>query len=92
MILVSFKDRNSSLRKSATLRPDILNALKDAKKCVVCEQSYLYSWLECVHFVNAKSELKLSNKAGNIPIRACLCSYDCFYSEGHNYFAVSYPS
>lgn len=92
MILKSFKDRNSPLRKQATLRPDVLNLLKDARKCVLCEQSYLFSWLECVHFVDAKSVLKLSNKAGNIPIRACLCSYDCFYSESHNYFAVSYPS
>ena len=92
MILQSFKDRNSILRKQATVRPDVLNLLKDARKCVLCDKSYLFSWLECVHFVDAKAVLKLSNRAGNIPIRACLCSYECFYSESHNYFAVSYPT
>ena len=92
MILQSFKDRNSILRKQATVRPDVLNILKDARKCVLCDKSYLFSWLECVHFVDAKTVLKLSNRAGKIPIRACLCSYDCFYSENHEYFAVSYPT
>ena len=92
MILSSFKDRNSLLRRGVMSRPDALNILKDAKKCALCDNSFLFSWLECVHFVDGRSTLKLENRTGNIPIRACLCSYNCFYSEGHSYFAISYPS
>ena len=91
VILQSFKDRVSPLRKQCLQRPDVLAILKEARKCAFCDKSYLFSWLECAKFVPVKTLLCVPNKSGNVPIKVCLCSYDCFYSEGHEYFAVSYP-
>ncbi|XP_005101046.1 leucine-rich repeat-containing protein 69 isoform X2 [Aplysia californica] len=90
-IMKELKDRWSYMRKAIRHYPDIRTMLAQSSKCAVCGDSFLNTWLECVKFVDAKEDLKLTSISGSIPVRALLCSYRCFNAAGHNYYGVAFP-
>lgn len=90
-VMKELKDRWSYLRRAIKHYPQIREMLAQASRCAVCGESFLNTWLECVKFVDAKSDLKLNNLNGLVPVRALLCSYKCFNSKGHDYYGVAFP-
>ncbi|KAK7497646.1 hypothetical protein BaRGS_00011041 [Batillaria attramentaria] len=89
-IMKSLRDRYSYLRRAIRHYPQMRDMLAQCSKCAVCGEAFLNTWLECVHFLDARS-MNLSNMNGKIPVRALLCSYKCFNSSGHNYYGVAFP-
>ncbi|CAH3139599.1 unnamed protein product [Porites lobata] len=89
-VLKELRDGRSFVKRSIRHFPKVQEMLQYASECAVCGQSFLNTWLECVHFVDAHRVLRTKTKPGIIPIRGLLCSYKCFNSEGHDYFGIAY--
>ncbi|KAK7114023.1 leucine-rich repeat-containing protein 69-like [Littorina saxatilis] len=89
-VMRSLRDRYSYLRKAIRRYPDLRDMLAQCSKCAVCGEAFLNTWLECVHFLDAKG-MNLGNAIGKIPVRALLCSYKCFNSQDHAYYGVAFP-
>ncbi|KAK3770937.1 hypothetical protein RRG08_032871 [Elysia crispata] len=90
-VMKELKDRWSHMRRAIRFYPDLRTMLAQSSKCAVCGDSFLNTWLECVKFIDARSDLKLTSMSGTIPVRALLCSYKCFNAAGHNYYGVAFP-
>ncbi|MBN3305647.1 LRC69 protein, partial [Amia calva] len=69
--------------------PSLQALLSQAGHCAVCSQGFLSIWLECVHFLNIKKDMKVASSSHTIPVRVLLCSYKCFNSRGHGYYGVA---
>ena len=46
--------RYSYLRKAVRHYPELRDMLAQCSKCAVCGEAFLNTWLECVHFLDAK--------------------------------------
>ncbi|EDO36580.1 predicted protein [Nematostella vectensis] len=88
-VLKGLKDGRSYIRRTIRHYPKIQEMLQYASECAVCGESFLNTWLECVHFVDARKTLKTKTNTRIIPVRGLLCSYKCFNSEGHDYFGIA---
>ncbi|XP_062518030.1 leucine-rich repeat-containing protein 69-like [Corticium candelabrum] len=91
IVLKSLKDRTSRSRVLLKFHPELRKSLAAARKCAVCRESFLNTWLECVQFVSSRKVLGVKNNAGVIPLRVLLCSYRCFNVGAHNYYGVALP-
>ena len=58
---------------------------QSAGVCALCQGPFLDSWLDCVKFVDIKTELSSikTPSQGGIPFYAPLCSYECFDATAH---------
>ncbi|KAM9385697.1 LOW QUALITY PROTEIN: uncharacterized protein lrrc69 [Pholidichthys leucotaenia] len=67
--------------------PHLAAPLASANYCVICLNTFLTTWMECVHFKNLKKDMKMRSL---LTILACalLCSYKCFSTKGHCYNSV----
>ncbi|XP_047462018.1 leucine-rich repeat-containing protein 69 [Mugil cephalus] len=83
------EDRNkfSLIHMMLPYYPDLASMLANSSCCAVCLGPFLTTWLECVHFIRLKKEIKMKSLL-TIPVRALLCSYKCFNAEGHSYYGV----
>ncbi|KAK2550000.1 Leucine-rich repeat-containing protein 69 [Acropora cervicornis] len=90
LVLKELKNGRSFVRRSIRHFPKLQDMLQYSTDCVVCGQSFLNTWLECVHFVDARKVLRTKTRPGIIPVRGLLCSYKCFNTEGHDYFGIAY--
>nr|XP_018667143.1 leucine-rich repeat-containing protein 69 isoform X3 [Ciona intestinalis] len=92
LVMKEVKDKSSNIRHRIRYFKGVRELLSQASRCSVCSDAFLNTWLECVRFVKAGKDLKI-NKCNNpvIPVRALLCSYKCFNSEGHSFYGVAFP-
>ncbi|XP_072227057.1 uncharacterized protein lrrc69 [Leuresthes tenuis] len=83
------EDRNkfSLIHTMLPHHPHLTTLLASASCCAVCRSPFLTTWLECVHFVHLKKDVKVKSLQ-TIPVRALLCSYKCFNRDGHGYYGV----
>ena len=51
---ISFCFRRSYVKLSVRHYPKIQEMLQYSSECAVCGESFLNTWLECVHFVDAR--------------------------------------
>ncbi|CAK8681307.1 uncharacterized protein LOC143460611 [Clavelina lepadiformis] len=92
LVMEQVKDKSSVVRQMIRYFPGVRDMLSQASRCAVCSEAFLNTWLECVKFVKAKKELKIGKcRNAVIPVRALLCSYKCFNSEGHGFYGVAFP-
>ena len=49
-----FSCRRSFVKRTIRHYPKVQEMLQYASECAVCGQSFLNTWLECVHFVDAR--------------------------------------
>lgn len=92
VIMQHVKDKSSIIRQMIPFFPGVREILTQASKCAVCGQAFLNTWLECVKFVKAAEDLSIRKcNTAVIPVRALLCSYKCFNSEGHTFYGVAFP-
>ncbi|XP_065840278.1 leucine-rich repeat-containing protein 69-like [Oscarella lobularis] len=92
LVLKHLKDRSFQMNFALLSRDgggNLRQTLALAKKCAVCGELFLNTWLECVQFVDAKKKFRLMNNPGIIPLRILLCSYKCFNADGHEFYGVS---
>ena len=71
--------RYSYLRKAVRHYPELRDMLAQCSKCAVCGEAFLNTWLECVHFLDAKvSWVQLSSRYGSWYLCAheSLCVYN----------------
>lgn len=85
------KNRWSSLRVATMQHPEARKILAQGKKCALCGENFLNTWLECVRFKNVKKELKVTCQLKFLPVKVFLCSYKCFNQLGHEYYGVAVP-
>ncbi|XP_068721762.1 leucine-rich repeat-containing protein 69-like [Montipora capricornis] len=90
LVLKELKNGRSYVKRFIRHYPKVQEMLQFATDCAVCGQSFLNTWLECVHFVDARKVLRTKTRPGIIPVRGLLCSYKCFNTEGHDYFGIAY--
>ncbi|KAG7500627.1 leucine-rich repeat-containing protein 69 [Solea senegalensis] len=87
---VLWEDRNrvSLVHRMLPHYPCLSALLANGSCCALCQGPFLTTWLECVHFVNLRKDMKVRSSL-TIPVRAVLCSYKCFNTEGHCYYGVA---
>uniref|UniRef100_A0A3B4XQE3 Uncharacterized protein n=1 Tax=Seriola lalandi dorsalis TaxID=1841481 RepID=A0A3B4XQE3_SERLL len=68
--------------------PCLTALLANSSCCALCLGPFLTTWLECVHFISLKKDMKMRSSL-TIPVRALLCSYKCFNTDGHSYYGVA---
>ncbi|KAI8481676.1 PREDICTED: leucine-rich repeat-containing protein 69-like [Branchiostoma belcheri] len=90
-VMNELKDRFSYMRKAIRHYPAIREMLAQASRCAMCDEAFLNTWLECVHFIDVRKDLKTKNYVGTIPVRALLCSYKCFNRKDHHFYGVAFP-
>ncbi|XP_069032589.1 leucine-rich repeat-containing protein 69 [Embiotoca jacksoni] len=87
-VLQQDRNRFSLVHMMLPHYPCLMTLLGNGSRCVVCRGPFLTTWLECVHFINLKKDMKMRCFL-TIPVRALLCSYKCFNAEEHNYYGVA---
>ncbi|XP_062266329.1 leucine-rich repeat-containing protein 69 isoform X2 [Platichthys flesus] len=87
-VLWENRNRFSLIHRRLPHYPLLTALLANGSCCAVCLRPFLTTWLECVHFVSLRKDMKMRSSL-NIPVRALLCSYKCFNTEGHSYYGVA---
>ncbi|XP_035039608.2 leucine-rich repeat-containing protein 69 [Hippoglossus stenolepis] len=87
---VLWENRNkfSLIQRMLPHYPHLTALLANGSCCAVCLRPFLTTWLECVHFVSLRKDMRIKSSL-TIPVRALLCSYKCFNTEGHSYYGVA---
>uniref|UniRef100_A0A672FZR3 Leucine rich repeat containing 69 n=1 Tax=Salarias fasciatus TaxID=181472 RepID=A0A672FZR3_SALFA len=83
-VLQEDQKKCSLIHKMLPHHPALSALLSSGRRCAVCRGPFLTTWLECVHFV----KLKVVKTLLTVPVRALLCSYKCFNTDGHSYYGV----
>ena len=61
------------------LQPVLQALVEQGGSCASCHGPFVNSWLECVRFVSVREELPhVVTPADVMPVRAPLCSYQCY--------------
>ncbi|XP_008420180.1 leucine-rich repeat-containing protein 69 isoform X2 [Poecilia reticulata] len=87
LVLLEVRKEISLIKPSLPHYPELNDLLSSSKCCTECHGPFLSTWVECVHFVSLKKEMNLRSRL-TIPVRALLCSYNCFRAEGPCYYGV----
>ncbi|XP_053190616.1 leucine-rich repeat-containing protein 69 [Scomber japonicus] len=89
-VLKEDRSKSSLVHGMLPYYPCLTALLANGGCCALCLGPYLTTWLECVHFVSLKKvgDMKMRNSF-TIPVRALLCSYKCFNTDGHSYYGVA---
>ncbi|XP_039676104.1 leucine-rich repeat-containing protein 69 isoform X2 [Perca fluviatilis] len=87
-VLREDRNRSSLVHRMLPHYPLLTALLANGSCCAVCLDPFLTTWLECVHFINLKKDMKMRSSQ-TIPVRALLCSYKCFNTDGHSYYGVA---
>ncbi|KAJ0003312.1 hypothetical protein NQD34_008410 [Periophthalmus magnuspinnatus] len=87
-ILHEDRNKSSLVHKTLPYYPNLITLLAKGSYCTLCLEPILFTWLECVHFVNLRKVMKMK-KSLTVPVRALLCSYKCFSTAGHAYYGVA---
>ncbi|XP_010778563.1 leucine-rich repeat-containing protein 69 [Notothenia coriiceps] len=87
-VLQQDRDMSSLVHRMLPYYPPLPELLANGSCCALCLNPFLTTWLECVHFVSVNKETKIRSSK-TIPVRAFLCSYKCFNTEGHSYYGVA---
>ncbi|XP_041812007.1 leucine-rich repeat-containing protein 69 [Chelmon rostratus] len=87
-VLQEDRKKSSLVHRMLPHYPLLTALLADGSCCALCLGPFLTTWLECVHFISLKKNMKMRN-ALTIPVRALLCSYKCFNTDGHSYYGVA---
>ncbi|XP_045915029.1 leucine-rich repeat-containing protein 69 isoform X2 [Micropterus dolomieu] len=84
-VLQENRNMSSLVHRMLHHYPLLTTLLASGSCCALCLGPFLTTWLECVHFVNLKKDMKIRSSL-TIPVRALLCSYKCFNTDGHSYY------
>ncbi|XP_026202870.1 leucine-rich repeat-containing protein 69 [Anabas testudineus] len=87
-VLSEDRNRSSLVHRMLPHYPSLSALLASGSCCAVCLGPFLTTWLECVHFVNLRKDMKM-RRSLTIPVRALLCSYTCFNRKGQVYYGVA---
>uniref|UniRef100_A0A3P8T0U7 Leucine-rich repeat protein SHOC-2 n=1 Tax=Amphiprion percula TaxID=161767 RepID=A0A3P8T0U7_AMPPE len=87
-VLQEDRKRFSLIHRMLPHYPSLAALLACGSCCAVCLGPFLTTWLECVHFIRLKKDMKMKTLL-TVPVRALLCSYKCFNREGHSYYGVA---
>ncbi|XP_076611423.1 uncharacterized protein lrrc69 [Chaetodon auriga] len=87
-VLQEDRNRSSLVHRMLPLYPSLTTLLANGGRCALCLGPFLTAWLESVHFISLKKDMNMRN-ALTIPVRALLCSYKCFNTDGHSYYGVA---
>uniref|UniRef100_A0A665U6A9 Leucine-rich repeat protein SHOC-2 n=1 Tax=Echeneis naucrates TaxID=173247 RepID=A0A665U6A9_ECHNA len=87
-VLLEDRNRSSLVHRLLPHYPRLTALLARGSCCAICLGPFLTTWLECVHFINLKKDMKMKTSL-TIPVRALLCSYKCFSTPGHAYYGVA---
>ncbi|XP_035848714.1 leucine-rich repeat-containing protein 69 isoform X1 [Sander lucioperca] len=87
-VLREDRNRSSLVHRMLPHYPLLTALLANGSCCAVCLDPLLTTWLECVHFISLKKDMKMRSSQ-TIPVRALLCSYKCFNTDGHSYYGVA---
>uniref|UniRef100_A0A3Q3M7R8 Leucine rich repeat containing 69 n=1 Tax=Mastacembelus armatus TaxID=205130 RepID=A0A3Q3M7R8_9TELE len=86
-VLREDRNRSSLIHRILPHYPYLTALLASGSCCALCQEPFLTTWLECVHFINLRKDMKMRSLQ-TIPVRALLCSYKCFNTDGHCYYGV----
>uniref|UniRef100_A0A3B4U621 Leucine rich repeat containing 69 n=1 Tax=Seriola dumerili TaxID=41447 RepID=A0A3B4U621_SERDU len=86
--LLEDRNRSSLVHRNLPHYPCLTALLANSSCCALCLGPFLTTWLECVHFISLKKDMKMRSSL-TIPVRALLCSYKCFNTDGHSYYGVA---
>ncbi|XP_016524706.1 leucine-rich repeat-containing protein 69 isoform X2 [Poecilia formosa] len=87
LVLLEVRKKFSLIKLSLPHYPELNDLLSSSRCCTECNGPFLGTWVECVHFVSLQKEMNLRSWL-TIPVRALLCSYNCFRAEGPCYYGV----
>ncbi|XP_028255895.1 leucine-rich repeat-containing protein 69 [Parambassis ranga] len=87
-VLRTGRDRHSWVHMRLPHYPCLTTLLANASCCAICFSPFVTTWLECVHFISLKKDMKMKTSL-TVPVRALLCSYKCFNTDGHYYYGVA---
>ncbi|XP_008305017.1 leucine-rich repeat-containing protein 69 [Stegastes partitus] len=87
-VLQEDRNRFSLIHRMLPHYPSLTAPLACGSCCAVCQRPFLTTWLECVHFISLKKDMKMRSLL-TVPVRALLCSYKCFNTDGHSYYGVA---
>ncbi|XP_022065368.2 leucine-rich repeat-containing protein 69 [Acanthochromis polyacanthus] len=87
-VLQEDRNRFSLIHRMLPRYPSLAALLACGSCCAVCLGPFLTTWLECVHFVRLKKDMKMKTLL-TVPVRALVCSYKCFNREGHSFYGVA---
>uniref|UniRef100_A0A3B3WSL7 Leucine rich repeat containing 69 n=1 Tax=Poecilia mexicana TaxID=48701 RepID=A0A3B3WSL7_9TELE len=90
LVLLEVRKKFSLIKRSLPHYPELNDLLSSSRCCTECNGPFLGTWVECVHFVSlqkVRTEMNLRSWL-TIPVRALLCSYNCFRAEGPCYYGV----
>ena len=64
----------------AASEPALRSLVEEGGSCASCHGPFVHSWLECVRFVRVREALPhvVTPAADMVPVRAPLCSYQCY--------------
>ncbi|XP_071356693.1 leucine-rich repeat-containing protein 69 isoform X2 [Trachinotus anak] len=87
-VLLEDRNRSSLVHRMLPHYPCLTALLASGSSCVLCLGPFLITWLECVHFISLRKDMKMRSSL-TIPVRALLCSYKCFNTDGHSFYGVA---
>ncbi|KAM7373157.1 hypothetical protein PAMP_008033 [Pampus punctatissimus] len=87
-VLREDRNRSSLVHRMLPCYPCLTALLANGSCCALCLGPFLTTWLECVQFISLRKGMKMRSSL-TIPVRALLCSYKCFNTDGHSYYGVA---
>ncbi|XP_068432217.1 leucine-rich repeat-containing protein 69 isoform X1 [Clinocottus analis] len=87
-VLQEDRKRFSLVHRMLPHYPTLTALLANFSCCVLCLKPFLFTWLECVHFISLKKDMKMKSLQ-TIPVRVLFCSFKCFNMAGDSYYAVA---
>uniref|UniRef100_A0A4W6CKB0 Leucine rich repeat containing 69 n=1 Tax=Lates calcarifer TaxID=8187 RepID=A0A4W6CKB0_LATCA len=88
VIVMEVQQTQQDLLNHLLCKLSIIVYLSSGSCCALCLGPFLTTWLECVHFISLRKDMKMKSSL-TIPVRALLCSYKCFNTDGHPYYGVA---
>uniref|UniRef100_A0A671V0N0 Leucine rich repeat containing 69 n=1 Tax=Sparus aurata TaxID=8175 RepID=A0A671V0N0_SPAAU len=84
-VLLEDRIRSSLVHRMLPHYPALTALAAAGSCCELCLNPFLTTWLECVHFISPKKDMKMTS-VRVVPVRALLCSYKCLNTQGHSYY------
>ncbi|XP_030267239.1 leucine-rich repeat-containing protein 69 isoform X2 [Sparus aurata] len=87
-VLLEDRIRSSLVHRMLPHYPALTALAAAGSCCELCLNPFLTTWLECVHFISPKKDMKMTS-VRVVPVRALLCSYKCLNTQGHSYYGIA---
>ncbi|XP_024428268.2 leucine-rich repeat-containing protein 69 isoform X1 [Desmodus rotundus] len=88
-IMNQLAEKDPFLMQAIEGYPEVRNTISKGRRCSICGELFLTTWMECVEFVSPSKDWKISRNLQLVPLQVLICSFSCFDKRGRNLFGIA---